>query len=251
VARAKVVRGFAYAVVSRHASAMIPLRDDNPSSIAPIVTISFVVACVLVFLWQVTLGPVRGEQAIFALGVIPAVLLGQGELPPELAIVPPAMTTLTSMFMHGGWMHLIGNMLYLWIFGDNVEDSMGHVRFVIFYVLCGLAAVFAQALPDPGSTIPMVGASGAISGVLGAYLLLYPHARVLVAIPIGFILQTVRIPAGIVLVLWFGLQLLSNVMTPPAEGGVAFRAHIGGFIAGMLLIPLFKQQRFRLRTPWS
>ncbi len=230
---------------------MIPLRDDNPSTIKPLVTITFVVLCVLVFLWQFSLGPERGQQAIFALGVIPAVLLGLGELPPELAIVPPSMTTLTSMFMHGGWMHLIGNMLYLWIFGDNVEDSMGHVRFVVFYILCGLAAVFAQALPEPQSTIPMVGASGAISGVLGAYLLLYPHARVLVAIPFGFILHTVRIPAGIVLVLWFGLQLFSQLMTTPGQGGVAFRAHIGGFIAGMVLIPVFKQKRFALRSPWS
>ncbi len=229
---------------------MIPLRDDNPSSIVPIVTISFVVTCVLVFLWQVSLGPTRGEHAIFALGVIPAVLLGHGELPPELAIVPPYMTALTSMFMHGGWMHLIGNMLYLWIFGDNVEDSMGHARFVIFYVLCGIAAVLAQALPEPSSTVPMVGASGAISGVLGAYLLLYPHARVLVAIPFGFFLHTVRIPAGIVLVLWFGLQLFSQLLAPAGQGGVAFRAHIGGFIAGMLLIPFFKQKRFALRTPW-
>ena len=172
---------------------MIPLRDDNPSTIKPVVTIAFIVLCVLVFLWQVSLGPVRGEQIVYSLGVIPAVLLGRSELPSELVLVPPAMTTLTSMFMHGGWMHLIGNMLYLWIFGNNVEDSMGHVRFVVFYVLCGLAAVFAQALPDPGSTIPMVGASGAISGVLGAYLLLYPHARVLVAIPLGFVLQTMRV----------------------------------------------------------
>ena len=230
---------------------MIPLRDDNPTTITPVVTIAFIVLCVLVFLWQASLGPVRGEQIVYSLGVIPAVLLGRSELPSELVLVPPAMTTLTSMFMHGGWMHLIGNMLYLWIFGNNVEDSMGHVRFVVFYVLCGLAAVFAQALPDPGSTIPMIGASGAISGVLGAYLLLYPHARVLVAIPLGFVLQTMRVRAGIVLVLWFGLQLLSNLMTPAGEGGVAFRAHIGGFIAGMALIPLFKQQRFRLRTPWS
>jgi membrane associated rhomboid family serine protease len=228
---------------------MIPLRDDNPSSITPVVTITFIVMCVLVFLWQVSLGP-RGQEAIFALGVIPAVLLGLGDLPPELAIVPSFVTPLTSMFMHGGWMHLIGNMLYLWIFGDNVEDSMGHVRFVVFYILCGLAAVFAQALPEPQSTIPMVGASGAISGVLGAYLLLYPHARVLVAIPFGFILHTVRIPAGIVLVLWFALQLFSQLATRPGEGGVAFRAHIGGFIAGMLLIPLFKRKRFALRSPW-
>jgi membrane associated rhomboid family serine protease len=161
------------------------------------------------------------------------------------------MTVFTSMFMHGGWMHLIGNMLYLWVFGDNVEDSMGHGRFVVFYLLCGVAAVLAQALPDPSSTIPMVGASGAISGVLGAYLLLYPHARVLVAIPLGFFLHTMRIPAGLVLVLWFGLQLLSNVMAQPGQGGVAFRAHIGGFIAGMILIPIFKQRRVRLRLPWD
>ena len=230
---------------------MIPLRDDNPSSSTPLVTISLVAACVLVFLWQASLGPQRGEQIVYALGVIPAVLLGQRELPPELVLVPPTLTTITSMFMHGGWMHLIGNMLYLWIFGDNVEDSMGHVRFLVFYLLCGLAAVFAQALPEPSSTIPMVGASGAISGVLGAYLLLYPHARVLVVIPLGFVLQTARIPAGIVLVLWFGLQLLSNLMTQAGNGGVAFRAHIGGFVAGMALIPLFKQRRFRLRTPWT
>jgi membrane associated rhomboid family serine protease len=230
---------------------MIPLRDDNPSSISPIVTIGFIGACVLVFLWQASLGPLRGQQIVYSLGVIPAVLLGQEQLPPELALVPPAMTTLTSMFMHGGWMHLIGNMLYLWIFGDNVEDSMGHVRFVVFYVLCGLAAVFAQALPEPDSIIPMVGASGAISGILGAYLLLYPHARVLVVIPFGFIWHTTRIPAGIVLALWFGLQLLSNMAAQPGTGGVAFRAHIGGFIAGMALLPLFKQRRFRLHTPWS
>lgn len=229
---------------------MIPLRDDNPSTIKPVVTITFVVLCAIVFLWQFSLGPARGQQAIYALGVIPAVLFGHGSLPPELTVVPPYMTALTSMFMHGGWMHLIGNMLYLWIFGDNVEDSMGHGRFIVFYLLCGLAAVLAQALPEPGSTIPMVGASGAISGVLGAYLLLYPHARVLVLIPFGFILHTVRIPAGIVLLLWFGLQLFSQLATPAGQGGVAFRAHIGGFIAGMLLIPFFKRKRFALRTPW-
>lgn len=229
---------------------MIPLRDENPSSRTPIITIALIGTCVIVFLWQFSLGPVRGQQIIYALGVIPSVLLGHDSLPSELVIVPPTATILTSMFMHGGWMHLIGNMLYLWIFGDNVEDSMGHGRFVVFYLLCGVAAVFAQALPDPRSDIPMVGASGAISGVLGAYLLLYPHARVLVAIPFGFILHTMRIPAGIVLVLWFGLQLLSQTMSQPGTGGVAFRAHIGGFVAGMALIALFKHRDVRLRTPW-
>jgi membrane associated rhomboid family serine protease len=230
---------------------MIPLRDDNPSSTPQIVTIAFIVMCVLVFLWQLSFGAQGGQRIVYALGVVPASLLGQGQLPAELSLVPPWMTVFTSMFMHGGWMHLIGNMLYLWIFGDNVEDSMGHGRFVVFYLLCGIAAVLAQALPDPASTIPMVGASGAISGVLGAYLLLYPHARVLVAIPLGFFLHTMRIPAGLVLVLWFGLQLFSSAMAQPGQGGVAFRAHIGGFIAGMILISIFKQRRVRLRLPWG
>jgi len=145
------------------------------------------------------------------------------------------------MFMHGGWMHLLGNMLYMWIFADNVEDSMGHGRFVVFYLLCGIAAALAQALPDPSSQVPMVGASGAISGVLGAYLLLYPHARVLVIVPIGFAYAT-RLPASIVLALWFGLQLLNELVAPPGAAGVAFRAHLGGFVAGVALIPLFKHR---------
>jgi membrane associated rhomboid family serine protease len=230
---------------------MIPLRDDNPSGTPQIVTIAFIVMCVLVFVWQLSFGAQGGQRIVYALGVVPASLLGQGQLPAELSLVPPWTTVFTSMFMHGGWMHLIGNMLYLWIFGDNVEDSMGHGRFVVFYLLCGIAAVLAQALPDPSSTIPMVGASGAISGVLGAYLLLFPHARVLVAIPLGFFLHTMRIPAGLVLVLWFGLQLFSSASAQPGQGGVAFRAHIGGFIAGMILIPLFKQRRVRLRLPWG
>lgn len=229
---------------------MIPLQDDNPSTIRPLVSVGLIVACVLVFLWQFSLGAAGGEQVIYALGVIPSVLFGFDSLPPEITLVPPVATAFTSMFLHGGWLHLIGNMLYLWVFGDNVEDSMGHGRFLAFYVLCGLAAVLAQALPEPRSTIPMVGASGAISGVLGAYLLLYPRARVLVAIPFGLIVHTTRIPAGIVLALWFGLQLVSNLMTAPGEGGVAFRAHIGGFIAGMILLPFFKQPRFRMRLPF-
>jgi membrane associated rhomboid family serine protease len=230
---------------------VIPLRDDNPSGTPPIVTIAFIVLCVLVFLWQLSFGAQGGERIVYALGVVPAVLLGQGQLPPDLSLVSPWMTIFTSMFMHGGWMHLIGNMLYLWIFGDNVEDAMGHGRFVVFYLLCGIAAVLAQALPDPSSTVPMIGASGAISGVLGAYLLLYPHARVLVVIPLGFYFHPMRIPAGLVLVLWFGLQLLSSAMAQPGQGGVAFRAHIGGFVAGMILIPIFKQRRVRLRMPWG
>jgi len=137
---------------------MIPLRDDNMPGRTPIVTRTFVGLCVLVFLWQMTLGPQGGQAAVYALGVIPAVLLGRETLPAELAIVPPSLTVLTSMFMHGGFMHLLGNMLYLWIFGDNVEDSMTRTRYLVFYLLCGVAAVLAQALPAPNSTIPMVGA---------------------------------------------------------------------------------------------
>jgi membrane associated rhomboid family serine protease len=228
---------------------MIPLRDDNPSTSKPVVTFALVAICVLVFLWQFSLGGDGGQRAIYALGVIPAVLLGGQQLPPELQVVPPTFTILTSMFMHGGWMHLIGNMLYLWIFGDNVEDSMGHGRFLAFYLLCGVAAALAQAIPEPGSEIPMVGASGAISGVLGAYLLLHPHARVLVVVPFGFILHTMRLPAGMVLALWFVLQLLSTAMAQPGEGGVAFRAHIGGFVAGMLLVGIFKRRDVRLFAP--
>jgi membrane associated rhomboid family serine protease len=229
---------------------MIPLRDDNPASMKPLVSVTFLVMCVLVFLWQLSLGPAAGRRVIYALGVIPAVLLGLTELPAELNVVPPSFTLVTSMFMHGGWMHLLGNMLYLWIFGDNVEDSMGHGRFIVFYLLCGVTAALAQALPQPGSSVPMVGASGAISGVLGAYLLLYPHARVLVLIPLPFWLHVVRLPAGIVLAVWFGLQLLSNLLAQTSpEGGVAFRAHIGGFLAGMLLIPFMKRARVRLWAP--
>ncbi|MDX1512871.1 MAG: rhomboid family intramembrane serine protease [Gammaproteobacteria bacterium] len=228
---------------------MIPLKDDNPVRTTPFVSWSLMAICILVFLWQVSLGPRAGQEAVYALGVIPAVLLEGARLPPEVAWVSPELTIFTSMFMHGGWLHLIGNMLYLWIFSDNVEDSMGHARFIVFYLLCGVAAVFAQALPDPDSTIPMIGASGAISGVLGAYLLLYPHARVVVLIPLGFISQIVRMPAGMVLVLWFVLQLVQSMMAPKGAAGVAFGAHIGGFLAGMALVSLFKKRRVRLLNP--
>jgi len=228
---------------------MIPLRDDNPSELKPVVTVSLLAGIVLVFLWQLTLGPRGGQAAVYAFGLIPSVLFGTQQLPPELDIVPPTVTVFTSMFLHGGWMHLIGNGLYLWIFGDNVEDAMGHARFLVFYLACGVAAALAQAIPDPTSQLPMIGASGAISGVLGAYLLLYPHARVLVGIPFGFYLHTLHMPAGVVLLLWFGLQFLSNLMAAPGSGGVAFRAHIGGFVAGMVLVGLFKRRGVRLVNP--
>ena len=217
---------------------MIPLKDDNPTRTFPFVNYALIVACVLVFFWEVSLGA-HMQAAVLSFGLIPDVLLGDARLPAELAAVPAWMTVFTSMFLHGGWMHLIGNMLYLWIFADNVEDRLGHSRFVIFYLLCGIAAALAQALPDPQSQIPMVGASGAISGVLGAYLLMYPRAHVLVLIPLGFVSQLVRLPALLVLGLWFAMQLLSEMLAPPGAG-VAFRAHIGGFVAGLLLLPVFR-----------
>ena len=228
---------------------MIPLRDDIAIELRPIVTVTVIVLATLVFLWELSLGPGGQERALYSLGLVPAVLLGTHPLPPALAVIPAGWSVLTSMFMHASWLHLIGNMLYLWIFGDNVEDAMGHGRFVVFYLLCGVAAALAQALPDPHSTLPMIGASGAISGVLGAYLLLFPRARVLVLVPIGFFLTTFRWPAAVVLLLWFGLQLLDSALTPAGAGGVAFRAHIGGFVTGMLLVGLFKRPRFHLSSP--
>ena len=225
---------------------MIPLHDDNPTKIFPVLTVVFIAACVLVFLWQLSLGGSGNQVAVYALGVIPAVLLGKVSLPPELAVAPPVATIFTSMFMHGGFMHLAGNMLYLWIFGNNVEDAMGHGRFIVFYLLCGVAAVFGQVLQNPASEIPMIGASGAISGVLGAYLILYPRARVLVLIPLGFFIQLVRLPALWVLGLWFAIQLISSALTSSEGGGVAWFAHIGGFIAGMALIPFFRRGNLSL-----
>ena len=220
---------------------MFPLKDDNPAELPPMITVALIAACVLVFFWQLSLGQAQ-QAAVFAFGTVPAVLFGLAELPSELQLIPAELTLVTSMFMHGGWMHIIGNMLYLWIFGNNVEDAMGHIRFIVFYLVCGLAAVLAHALPGPESTVPMIGASGAISGVLGAYLLLYPHARVLVAIPFGFIIQTFYLPAVAVLGLWFVIQLLNSATTAAEGGGVAWGAHIGGFVAGMLLVPLFKRR---------
>ena len=225
---------------------MIPLKDDNPTSLQPRVTLSVIGLCVLVFLWQISLGPQNGQVAVYALGFIPAVLFGIAELPDQLAWVPAPATVITSMFLHGGLLHLGGNMLYLWIFADNVEDSMGHGRFVLFYLLCGVAAAIAQAAPAMSSTIPMIGASGAVSGVLGAYVLLYPNARILVAIPLFIVLYTLRLRAVLVLGIWFAGQLLSSLAAPAMGGGVAFRAHVGGFVAGVLLIKLFSRRRLGL-----
>jgi len=229
---------------------MFPIHDENPIRVIPYVTYTFMAICIGVFLWQVTHGQGDQNRIVYALGVTPAVLFGHMQLEPGLAWVPSSVTMLTSMFLHGGWMHLIGNMLYLWVFGNNVEADMGHGKFIVFYVLCGIAAVFAQALPDTTSQIPMIGASGAISGVLGAYILLYPMTRVTVMIPIFVILYRIKVTALVVLGVWFGMQLFSSITTSSEGGGVAFGAHIGGFIAGMILIPFFKYAQVPLQIPF-
>ncbi len=222
---------------------MIPLRDDNPTRTRPIVTYVVLGLCVIVFLWQLALGPGGNEVAVYALGFIPAVVFGGADLPEQLVWVPPPATILTSMFLHGGLLHLAGNLLYLWIFADNVEDRMGAGRFVLFYALCGIAAALAQAIGDLDSNIPMIGASGAVSGVLGAYILLFPRARVLVAIPIFVVLYTLRLPAVWVLGVWFLGQLMSSVALSSAGAGIAFRAHVGGFVAGLLLVTFFTRRK--------
>lgn len=226
-----------------------PLFDDNPTRRTPVVTIALIVLCGAVYLWQASLVGQAGNRAVFAFGVIPAVLFGHADLPPPLAVVPSWATVVTSMFMHGGIMHLGGNMLYLWIFGNNVEDSMGRGRFVVFYLLCGTAAALTQSLSDPTSTVPMIGASGAIGGVLGAYLVLHPRANVRVFFWFLIIVRLINVPAVIVLGLWFAGQVFSGVMTPTGEGGVAFWAHIGGFVAGVVLIPFFRRRGVRLWEP--
>lgn len=225
---------------------MIPLLDENPTRRVPYVSYTLILLCVGVFIWQLSLGPQAGQFAVYAFGLVPSALFGHTQLPPAIAVLPPAATIFTSMFLHGGISHIFGNMLYLWIFADNVEDSMGHVRFLVFYLLCGVAAAMAQALPAPDSTVPMIGASGAISGVLGAYLLLYPRTKIVVFVPFMFFMPLIKVPSVMVLGLWFIVQLIESALAPEAGGGIAFRAHIGGFIAGMLLIGLFKKRRIRL-----
>ncbi len=223
---------------------MFPLSDDNPRQhVAPYVNYSIIAICVLVFLWQLSLGTTGQERAVLSLGMIPARLFGYRDLSPDLIVVPAWATILTSMFMHGGFLHIGGNMLYLWIFGDNIEDSMGHFRYAAFYLLCGTAAALTQGLADPSSVAPMIGASGAISGVLGAYALLHPGATIRVLIFLGFFFWIAHIPALIVLGFWFLMQLLSAaVPAAGGGGGVAFWAHIGGFLAGLALITFFKRR---------
>ena len=194
--------------------------------------------CFAAFLWQITTP--QPDSVFWLYGLIPARLVGTDVYVPGAA--DPVITMFTSMFLHGGWLHLGGNMLFLWIFGNNIEDASGHIRFVIFYLLCGVGAACAQVATAPLSDIPMIGASGAVSGVLGAYLLLYPRARVSTLVFLGIFVTILRLPAWLLLGVWFGGQALQAAVTPPGEPGVAFVAHVGGFIAGMVLIGLFKRR---------
>lgn len=221
---------------------MIPLKDDLPSARRPVVTLSLIAACGAVFLWQRSLDAAASRQAVAALGAIPAVLLTDARLPPDLGWIPRFASPLTSMFLHGSWMHLLGNMLFLWIYGDKVEDALGHARYLAFYLLCGIAALFTQALSNPGSPYPIIGASGAISGVLGGYLLLFPRARVLTLVLLPFYATILRMPAMLLLMLWFAVQLISDLAVPHGGASIAFRAHIGGFLTGMLLALVHKRR---------
>lgn len=220
---------------------MIPLHDENPTRSFPFVTLALIAANVAAFLYELSLPGEPAVRAFFAeFALTPAVVMQTRDLGAYSTVV-------TSMFLHGGWLHLIGNMWFLWIFGNNIEDSVGHFRFILFYLLCGAGAAAAQIAIHPDSTVPMVGASGAVSGVLGAYLLLFPTARVLVALPIWIFLRLFRVPALLLLVVWFGMQLLSGWATLGQQtGGVAFWAHIGGFVAGLVLLPVFKKRRVKL-----
>jgi len=221
---------------------MIPLKDDNPKSTFPFVTIVIITANILVYIYQLTLGSKTVESFILSAGAIPYEITHFVDTAPAALIRPP-LTLFSAMFIHGGLLHVAGNMLYLWIFGDNIEDRLGHVRFAVFYVLTGLIASIAHVITVPDSTIPMIGASGAVAGILGAYFLLYPRAHVLTLIFFFFFVDIVRIPALIFLGLWFVFQILSS----GAGGGIAWYAHIGGFVGGVLLVKLFEKGRPKYR----
>jgi|TARA_B100000959_G_scaffold224366_1_gene238054 membrane associated rhomboid family serine protease len=228
---------------------MIPLKDDNPTSRRPIITYFIIGLCTVIFLIQISSESYKTGELFYSYGLIPSVLMGHNQLPMDLYAIPAFITIFSSMFMHGGFMHLIGNMLYMWIFADNIEDNLGVTKFIIFYLLCGIGAAMTQVLMDTHSQIPMIGASGAIGGVLGAYLINHPKAKVLVLIPFGFFSQLLKIKALYVLGFWFILQFISS------GGGVAYAAHIGGFVSGMILILFFNKKTKRknkvLKGPWG
>ncbi|HWQ56848.1 MAG TPA: rhomboid family intramembrane serine protease [Bryobacteraceae bacterium] len=207
---------------------MFPIKDTQPSYTRPVVTMLFIVMNVLVFLYQVALEPYALNHFIESYALIPAHFR--------------VSSVFTSMFMHGGWMHLLGNMWFLWIFGDNIEDTLGHGKFALFYLLCGGAAAMGQVLLSGDSTVPMVGASGAIAGVMGGYIVRFPHARITTLVFILFFVSFIEVPASIMLAYWFLIQLFSGLgsigRTQAGQGGVAWFAHVGGFVAGLILIKI-------------
>jgi membrane associated rhomboid family serine protease len=249
---------------------MFPLKDENPTELTPFVTVALIVANVAV--WLLVQGAGMGERFIDSLcqfGAVPAEITGAIGAGDAVRVGPylcPAggltvSALVTSMFLHGSWMHLIGNMWFLWVFGNNIEDSMGHLRFVVFYLFTGLIAAGAHVATSLSSDVPMVGASGAISGVMGAYIVLYPRVRVYTLFFLVYIARVVAMPAFAMLGFWFGLQLLQGALD--RGGGVAFMAHVGGFVAGVALIKLFERRKLvraklehrRLRSdelgPWE
>ena len=229
---------------------MIPIGDSTRRRTTPYVNVGIIIACVLGFLYELSLSTIDVGRFFQDWGVVPVQLVDWLESP---SVVEEPSTVVTSMFIHGGWLHLIGNMLFLWVFGDNVEDAMGHGRYLVFYLLAGLAATALQVFIDQESLIPMVGASGAIAGVLGAYLVLYPRATVSVLIPWLWFLGVFPVPAAFLIVFWFLLQLLSGVASLGAGDGVtqaiAFWAHVGGFVAGVVLVWVFRRQKPGRRPP--
>lgn len=224
---------------------MIPLRDENPSSRIPVVNYALIALNILVFVYEWLLGP-ASREFVYQFALIPARLTG------DLSLATTG-TVLTSMFMHAGLAHIGGNMLYLWIFGDNIEDAMGHGKYLFFYLIGGFAASAAHVLTSPNSQIPTVGASGAIGAVLGAYLVLYPRRKVLTLLFLGYFVRLIMVPAVYLLGFWFVMQIFSGLMSlgGPDVGGVAFWAHIGGFGVGVLLARLFTPRRQQVIREWE
>lgn len=226
---------------------LVPIRDFNPTRSFPVITLAIIGLNVYVFFQELAQGSPRALEAfIFHYGLIPRCLSNEAVRNCAYVYHPVIATLLTSMFLHGGWLHIIGNMLYLWIFGNNVEDALGSLTFALFYLVCGLAAAFTQYLIDPNSTVPIVGASGAIAGVLGAYLVLFPGAQVQTAVFLGCWLTFIRLPALIVLGLWIAVQFWTgygSLGVAHQTGGVAVFAHIGGFLMGAVLVLALRPSR--------
>ncbi|MBI4683162.1 MAG: rhomboid family intramembrane serine protease [Nitrospirae bacterium] len=221
---------------------MIPFKDDNPTRHFPLMTIAIIAANVAVFILQ-ALSPSDPRRIAYAFGAIPYFLMTFETVQP----IHPLLTVFSSMFMHGGLLHLGTNMLYLWIFGNNIEDRLGSSKFIMFYILCGVAAAYAHAIINPASTVPMIGASGAVSGVLGAYLVLFPHARIHTLIFLVFFIQVVKLSAVFVIAFWVFIQIINGILSKGMtnHGGVAWFAHIGGFVFGFLMINIFVKNKSR------